>query len=164
MMKLIVTSFSLAILTLYASGIHSETLCKSTERIAFNCQLRNGISSLCEVNDGGAFIYRNGTSDNIRLEVSSPPSGRTSFRISSTPYAGGSETHISFSRYRHVYFLYDKIVKTDDGPESSAGVTVFNAGRKVVDQTCLNDASIHSIAYDALPWEEYRDIWQVEKR
>jgi hypothetical protein len=63
-----------------------------------------------------------------------------------------------------MYVIYDRTVKTEDGPKFSAGVTVFRAGRKVVDRSCLNDASIHSIAYNALPREEYRDIWQLEKR
>lgn len=158
MKKATVVNLGLMALLIYAGRSHSGTLCRATETLIFNCEMAKEVSSLCRAKANGTFTYRNGKPGEIKLEVASPPAGRTEFRLSSAPYAGGGEAHIRFTRFRYTYILYDRTVKTADGPEFSAGVVVLKDGRMVSKKRCANDASILADAYELLPREEFHDL------
>jgi hypothetical protein len=135
------------------SGVHSEGICKDNEAIIFNCEMPKSVSSLCRSKDSGIFTYQ------INLELSDRGISKgQSFYFSNTPYAGGGEAHIRISRSGYTYYLYDKTVKTEDGPAFSAGIVVYRGERKISNLICSNDASIRRNAYDDITKESYRSI------
>jgi hypothetical protein len=154
--KLIVISL---VSTLAVSCAYAEGMCKAQETVILNCELQKSISSLCENKDTGVLSYRNGFANKIKLEISDEDSREGEvFYFSNTPYAGGGEAHIRFSRIGYTYYLYDKTIKTDDGPSFSAGIVVYKAERKISNLICENDTSIRQNAYDHITKESYRSI------
>lgn len=141
-----------------AMGAHAEGLCESREAVIFNCELIKSVSSLCRSNDNHVLTYRNGSKGDLNLQISDERGGGVNFYFSSTPYSGGGESHIRFSRFHYTYYLYDKIVKSDDGPIFSAGIIIYKDDRKVANLFCKNDATIRESAYDTITRETYRSI------
>ncbi|MGU7775355.1 hypothetical protein ACV229_34950 [Burkholderia sp. MR1-5-21] len=134
----------------------AEGLCATKETVIFNCEFKNSVSSLCQSLEGGALIYRNGVDGRINLKISD---GKNDvFFFSNTPYAGGGEAHIRFSRSGYTYYLYDKTVKGDEGPVFSAGIVIYKGGKKISSFACINDASIRAGAYQSISREKYRSI------
>lgn len=158
MKKNITVIISLANL-IAVSCAHAEGMCKEREAEIFTCETQKSISSLCKSKDTDTLSYRNGLANRINLEVSesSDRKGKV-FYFSSTPYSGGGEAHIRFSRAGYTYYLYDKTIKTDDGPTFSAGIVVYKGATKISNQVCGNDASIHQSAYSDITKESYRSI------
>ena len=79
----------------------SETLCLSDEKVAFTCNIKVRIASLCASTivdpDKGNIQYRFGTRSNIEFQFPSVPSGQgREFHLSLATYGGGGETHIRF--------------------------------------------------------------------
>lgn len=141
------------------SSVHSEGMCKDSETVIFNCEMPKSVSSLCESKGADTLSYRNGIGGKINLELSDSDIPKEQiFYFSNTPYAGGGEAHIRFSRSGFTYYLYDKSVKTEDGPTFSAGIVVYRGERKISNLICSNDASIRRNAYDDITKESYRSI------
>jgi hypothetical protein len=143
----------------FVTVVRAEGLCQAGETAIFNCELPKSVSSLCQAGDNGILTYRNGVNGKINLKISDE--GETKGRVfyfSSTPYAGGGEAHVRFSRSHYTYYIYDKAMKTDDGPVFSAGVVIYKDGGKVANLVCSNDASIRESAYHTLTKEAYRSI------
>jgi hypothetical protein len=139
--------------------VHAEGLCTIKETAIFNCELQKSTASLCQSIENETLIYRNGVDGNLNLQVSDGKgSKKDTFYFSSAPYAGGGEAHIRFSRLGYTYYLYDKVVKTDEGPTFSAGIVIYRGGRKISNLMCSNDASIRSGAYQSIAKEAYRSI------
>ncbi|MEM5342890.1 hypothetical protein [Paraburkholderia azotifigens] len=139
---------------------HAEGMCKQDEQVVFNCELKKSTASLCIDKKTRKFVYRNGTRDKMDLQVPARDKGEDAnpFQFSNVPYAGGGEAHVRFERGDYNYYLYDKTVKTADGPEMSAGIVVFRQKRKIAEMACQNDASVHQEAYEEMPKETYLDI------
>jgi hypothetical protein len=141
------------------SCAYAEGLCKERETAIFNCELQKSTSSMCESNDTGVLFYRNGVVNQIDLEFSDNGARKGKiFYFSNAPYAGGGEAHIRFSRSGYTYYLYDKTVRTGEGPTFSAGVVVYKRTQKISNLICGNDASIHQNAYHSITKERYRSI------
>lgn len=141
------------------SSVHAEGMCKGGEAVVFNCETQKSVSSLCESKGTGVLSYRNGVAGRINFELSDSGAQKGRFfYFSNTPYAGGGEAHIRFSRSGYTYYLYDKSIKTDDGPMFSAGVVVYRGEKKISSSICNNDASIRRNAYDDITKEIYRSI------
>jgi hypothetical protein len=132
-------------------------LCSEKEVVVFNCELKKSVSSLCKSEEDGALVYRNGMNGVVNLKVSDS-AGRKVFYFSNALYAGGGEAHIRFYRSGYTYYLYDKVIKEDDGPVFSSGIVVYRQGRKISNFVCDNDASIRADAYKKIIREGYRDI------
>lgn len=144
---------------IFQTTVFAEGLCPNDELEVFNCQHTQKFASLCKKKETGIFTYRHGTKDNIDLIISDEDNHKGSvFYFSNTTYAGGGEAHIRFSKGKFTYFLYDKTIKTDDGPEFSAGIAVYRGASKISNSLCLNDASIHQDAYIDITKETYKDI------
>ncbi|WP_157650077.1 hypothetical protein [Burkholderia ubonensis] len=151
---------SVAILSL-ASIVtaHAEGMCTEKETVIFNCELEKTISSLCQSTESGALTYRNGSDGRIGFQISdSKRIKKDVFYFSNIPYAGGGEAHIRFSRLGYTYYLYDKTIRSDEGPTFSAGIVVYRGGKKISNISCNNDASIREKAYQAIAREKYRSI------
>ncbi|MCC8392454.1 hypothetical protein LJ656_07625 [Paraburkholderia sp. MMS20-SJTR3] len=149
-----------AIISLVAPvAAHAEGLCTAKETAIFNCELEKSISSLCQSTENGALTYRNGSDGNINLQISHS-SGITKdiFYFSNARYAGGGEAHIRFSRQGYTYYLYDKTIKTEEGPTFFAGIVVYKGRKKISNRVCNNDASIREKAYQGIVREEYESI------
>jgi hypothetical protein len=146
--------------TLFAtSSAHAEGMCKPDEQVIFNCELKKSVASFCSSPDRHTFTYRNGTTKKIDLEMTGTSTSNDGvFFFSNVPYAGGGEAHIRFSRGDYTYYLYDKTVKTEDGPVFSAGIAIYHGTKKISNPVCENDASIHQQAYENMVKEEYRNI------
>jgi hypothetical protein len=141
------------------SNLQAEGMCKGREMVIFNCETKKSVSSLCESKESGVLSYRNGVAGKINLELSDNGIRRGQiFYFSSTPYAGGGEAHIRFARSGYAYYLYDKSIKTEDGPAFSAGIVVYRGERKISSLVCKNDASIRQNAYNDITKEDYRGI------
>nr|WP_158447176.1 hypothetical protein [Paraburkholderia sp. BL8N3] len=141
------------------SGAYAEGMCKERETTIFNCELHKSISSMCEAKETGVVYYRNGATNKINLEVSDSDAGKGKvFYFSNTPYAGGGEAHLRFSKSGFTYYLYDKTIMAEDGPTFSAGIVVYKGKRKISNLVCGNDASIHQNAYHNITKERYRSI------
>ncbi|WP_322015971.1 hypothetical protein [Paraburkholderia sp. J12] len=141
-----------------ATVAHAEGMCKSGELTIFNCALSKSISSLCQSSDKGVLTYRNGIDREVRFELSNKGNQNSPvFFFSNTPYAGGGEAHIRFSNQEYTYYLYDKTIKTDEGPTFSAGIVIYKKN-KISNLVCSNDASIHEEAYQSMTKEAYRSI------
>jgi hypothetical protein len=140
-------------------GAHAEGLCEADEAVIFNCELPKSISSLCQSDGDGVLTYRNGGNGKINLKISDAGEsmGRI-FYFSNVPYAGGGEAHIRFSRSNYTYYLYDKTMKTDNGPAISAGVVIYKDGERIANLACSNDASMRERAYHAITKEDYQSI------
>lgn len=151
---------SVSILTFVsAAAAHAEGLCTTKETAIFNCELEKSASSLCQSTENGTLIYRNGIDGRINLQISdNKKSKKDVFYFSNTPYAGGGEAHIRFSRFGYTYYLYDRTVKTDEGPTFSAGIVIYKGKKKISNLTCNNDASIREVAYQLITKEAYRSI------
>ncbi|WP_175946515.1 hypothetical protein [Burkholderia pyrrocinia] len=153
---------SVAIISLELTvSAHAEGLCAAKETAIFNCELRKSVSSLCQSKENGILTYRNGLDGKINLQTSDNSEGKNEndvFYFSNRPYAGGGEAHIRFSRLGYTYYLYDKTVKTDEGPTFSAGVVVYKGKKKISNLVCDNDASIRADAYQSIVRESYRAI------
>jgi len=142
-----------------AVSAHAEGLCTSNETAVFNCELKKSVSSLCQSTENGILTYRNGLDGKINFQISGNNEGKKDvFYFSNRPYAGGGEAHIRFSRLGYTYYLYDKTVKTDDGPTFSAGIAVYKGEKKISNSACNNNASIRSSAYQSISREMYRSI------
>lgn len=141
------------------TGAHAEGLCKPGEAVIFNCELPKSISSLCQSDVDGALTYRNGVNGKINLKISDAGENMGKiFYFSNVPYAGGGEAHIRFSRSKYTYYLYDKTMKTDDGPAFSAGIVIYENGERIANLACSNDASIRERAYHTITKEDYHSI------
>ncbi|WP_233802931.1 hypothetical protein [Paraburkholderia sp. HP33-1] len=152
---LIILMFNLIAVTV----AYAEGMCKSGEKAIFNCELSKSTSSLCQSMDSGALTYRNGVDGKIRFELSNHDvENGPVFYFSNIPYAGGGEAHIRFSSQEYTYYLYDKTVKTDEGPTFSAGIVIYKKQNKISNLVCSNDASIHESAYQSITKEPYRPI------
>lgn len=146
-------------ISLYASIVYAEGLCSMDESVVFNCELDKTIASLCESKKGSDLVYRAGMTGKLDMKVSSDePAGGGVFFFSYTPYAGGGEAHIRFSRSAYTYYLYDKTVKSDDGPISSAGIVIYKGGEEISNRVCRNDASIRKIGYESIETETFHAI------
>lgn len=157
------TSNNWSILTLMillaANADASESMCGSRESVIFNCDLGRSVASLCMSRISGLSVYRKGTSKKLELVLNERRNGRGAlFFLSNTQYAGGYESHIRFSNDNVTYILYDKSVKTDDGPEASAGIVIYEKGRKLANLVCENDASISAATYEVMRKEGYTAI------
>lgn len=151
-------SVALISLALTASA-HAEGLCAAKETAIFNCELKKSVSSLCQSTENGILTYRNGLDGKIDLQISGNNEGKKDvFYFSSRPYAGGGEAHIRFSRLGYMYYLYDKTVKAGEGPTFSAGIVVYEGGKRISNFVCNNDASIRASAYQSIVREMYRTI------
>lgn len=155
--------FFATVLLLITGGTHltasAEGLCIGAESALFNCDLQNGTASLCESNNDGTLTYRNGTRSEINLEISDVGKcGEKVFYLSDASYAGGGEAHIRFQNGKYSYFLYDRTVKTEDGPEFIAGIAVYREDKKIANLLCKNDASIKQGAYLRINREKYKAI------
>jgi len=140
------------------AAAHAEGLCSTEEAAVFNCELKASVSSLCQSTENGSLIYRNGVGEKINLQISDKKNKRNVFFLSNTPYSGGGETHIRFSRMGYTYYLYDKVIKVDDGPETFAGIVVYKKNKKIYSLACNNNASIRASAYQSISREKYRSI------
>jgi hypothetical protein len=153
--RIILISF----IALNVAPVYAEGLCVARETIIFNCELKKSVASLCRSDADGTLIYRNGTDEKLNMQLSDAGINKNIvFFFSSIPYAGGGESHIRFSRSTYTYYLYDKTVKTSDGPEFRAGIAIYKGQRKISDLACENDASIHAAAYTSIAREPYRSI------
>ncbi|GAA7765430.1 hypothetical protein HpMS107_37360 [Helicobacter pylori] len=106
----------------------------------------------------GLLVYRNGTREKIDMEISDGGRKNNKFYFSYRPYAGGGEAHIKFSNNGYRYYIYDKIIKADDGHDFSAGIVVYRGDKKVANLGCINNASIRQQAYSSITRESYRNI------
>ncbi|MGF6853908.1 hypothetical protein [Paraburkholderia sp. CI3] len=114
-----------------AMGAHAEGLCTINETAIFNCELEKSVSSLCQSTENGTLTYRNEVDGKINLQISdSKRKKKDVFYFSNTPYAGGGEAHIRFSRLGYTYYLYDRTIKTDEGPTFYAGIAVYKGKKK----------------------------------
>ncbi|APA89754.2 hypothetical protein BJG93_30255 (plasmid) [Paraburkholderia sprentiae WSM5005] len=157
--KNIYFGFLFAIIVNFTAAAHAEGMCQASEEAVFNCVLGRTTASLCEMKGTGVLTYRNGTMKKIDLEVSDMgPRNGAVFYFSNVFYAGGGEAHIRFSRARYTYYLYDKSIKTGDGPEFSAGIIVYRGSKKLLGNICGNDASIRQAAYSSITNEPYENI------
>lgn len=166
-------AFALSAVAAHAEGKPEPTLCKEQEVVVFNCLYRQKIASLCASpalsKDSGQVKYRFGMTGKIELEY---PRGdndsRERFLFSNTGYSGGGESHIRFVNAKFTYWLYDKMIRTgfpgDPGnpegtnkPVMSAGVIVLKKGARSSRLACRNNASISSVAYQALEREDFQD-------
>ncbi len=169
---------ALLCITLLAVPAHADSkvepsLCKEGEAVIFNCLHKQKIASLCASpglsKESGKVKYRFGMTSKVELEY---PRGdndsRELFLFSSTGYSGGSESHIRFVNGRFTYLLYDKMLRTGflgdpgnpDGtnnPSMSGGIIVQKKGSKASRISCRNNASISSVAYQALEKEDFQD-------
>jgi hypothetical protein len=158
-MKKIQFIIALSINLFFISSAHAEGMCREGEAAIFNCEMQRSISSLCESKDSSVVSYRNGIGEKVNIEISSDGANeRKVFYFSNTPYAGGGEAHIRFSQSGYTYYLYDKTIKSNDGPEFSAGIVVYRGERKISNLICNNDASIRQSAYHDIDKENYRSI------
>lgn len=156
--KLCIVAASLCVSWSGASSADNG-LCSSSETVIFHCELANRTAAICQTKDSRSFIYRHARKSGIDLEVSGAGAEpKTRFYFSNTPYAGGGEAHIRFSRGKYDYYLYDRVVRHDDGPETSAGMVIYKARKRVSSLHCTNDASIHQNAYSDMETEAYEDI------
>lgn len=148
-------------LTLLASTIASTcqaaSQCQKNESLIFNCITRHSRASLCESKKDETLVYRATSQGKLRLQISEPNKGSIFF-LSSTPYAGGGEAHIRFSNADYTYYLYDKTIKSDDGPIFSSGIVIYHHAKRISNLICSNDASIHQKAYGRITSEPYIDI------
>ncbi|MCA8016932.1 hypothetical protein [Burkholderia metallica] len=140
------------------AAAHAEGLCSREETAVFNCELKASVSSLCQSIENGSLIYRNGVGEKINLQISDKKNNRNVFFLSNTLYSGGGEAHIRFSRMGYTYYLYDKVIKVDDGPETFAGIVVYKKNKKIHSLACNNNASIRASAYQSISREKYRSI------
>jgi hypothetical protein len=142
---------------LFSANIRAEGMCHTNETAIFNCNLKKTTASLCESKASNILTYRNGDRTGYRLVLSD--NGKNNlFLFSNVPYAGGGEAHIRFSINDYNYYLYDKTVKTDEGPIFSAGIVIYRKEQKISNLTCNNDASIKQDAYQNFPRENYKNI------
>jgi len=154
-----VNIFLLSAFALGATASHAETLnlCTSEETDVFHCHLKKIDISLC-LSSNGSFTYRAGRGKNIGLELSQKADGQNIFFVSSVAFAGGGEGHIRFSNHDYTYFLFDRTVKSDDGPVFSSGITIYKKGKLISQSSCRNSASIHQDAHSKLSEEQYQDL------
>jgi hypothetical protein len=151
----------LALLIAFAAMVpaHAESLCILREIVIFNCELKKSTASLCKSDENGALTYRSGSNSKVNMQLSDTGKGKGSvFFFSDAPYAGGGEAHIRFSRAAYTYYLYDKTVKTTEGPEFSAGIAIYKGQRKISNFACENDASIRAEAYKSITRESFQLI------
>ncbi|HDR9046112.1 TPA: hypothetical protein QDA94_000302 [Burkholderia vietnamiensis] len=139
-------------------SVRAEGQCAVKETLIFNCELAKSTSSLCKSTENGVLTYRNRSDGKINLQISDKKRRKNVFYFSNTPYAGGGEAHIRFSRLGYTYYLYDRTIKADEGPASSAGIVVYKGEERISSLMCSNDASIHEEAYQAITREKYRSI------
>lgn len=133
--------------------------CSKNESVIFDCITEHSRVSLCESKKDEALVYRATSHGIIRLQVSEPSENKGNiFFLSSTPYAGGGESHIRFTNADHTYYLYEKNVKSDDGPIFSSGIVIYHHTNRIFDLNCKNNASIHQEAYTRIAPEPYIDI------
>lgn len=141
------------------TAAHAEGRCKSGELAIFNCELSKSTSSLCQSTASGVLTYRNGIDGKILFELSNNDNKNTPvFYFSNTPHAGGGEAHIQFPNQEYTYYLYDKRIKTDEGPIFSAGIVIYKKQKKISNLVFSNDASIRESAYQSTTKEAYRSI------
>jgi hypothetical protein len=153
--KIIVLAFGIG----FGASAHSEGLCAAGEAVIFNCDLPKSVSSLCQSDSDGTLTYRNGRDGKVNLKISDAGEKiKNIFYFSDIPYASGGESHIRFIISNYTYYIYDKVKKTDDGPEFSAGIVILKRGEKVANLVCQNDASIRERAYHTIDRESYRPI------
>ena len=70
----------------------------------------------------------------------------------------GDTNRISDSNGRVTFLLYNKSVKTDNGPEASAGIVVHKKGQKIANLSRENNVSISAEAYEAMRQEDFNAI------
>ncbi|WP_156966970.1 hypothetical protein [Paraburkholderia ferrariae] len=137
--------------------IRAEGMCNADEAVIFNCELKKTTASLCRSKKDNVLTYRDGGRAGYRLVLSD--AGKSNlFFFSNIPYAGGGEGHIRFSNNDYNYYIYDKTVKTDEGPIFSAGIVIYHNDLKIANMMCNNDASIRRDAYQNFPRENYKNI------
>jgi hypothetical protein len=159
-MKITISWFMISLINLFGANAYaSENMCIGGESELFNCDLGRSAASLCMSRTSGLLVYRKGAPKKLELVLSERRyGGGTLFLLSNTQYAGGYESHIRFSNRSVTYLLYDKSVKTDGGPEASAGIVVYEKGQKLANLICENDASFSAKAYEAMRTEDYQPI------
>ncbi|WP_321783649.1 hypothetical protein [Paraburkholderia sp. J94] len=159
MKTIVALTISMTSLALQTTA-HAEAMCKPGEQPIFNCELKASVASLCLDASKKIFVYRNGTTGKLNLQVprSDDLATGSPFHFSYAPYSGGGEAHVRFRQGAYNYYLYDRTYRTDDGPDFSAGIVIFKNDRKIANLACTNDASIHQQAYMQIPQETYRDI------
>ncbi|HLJ26426.1 MAG TPA: hypothetical protein VKY85_06935 [Candidatus Angelobacter sp.] len=152
-----------------AAPPEEKFLCQKDEQVVFGCNLGNKIVSLCASSGPSPrFQYRAGSSKHMELQFPSVPGpAQDNFWFSSTAFSGGGSAHIRFKIADYEYLLFDYTMRTGFGadghnnPEFGAGVAVLRGGNVISTQSCKNDASIQSLAYDQLPKEEYTSYKRI---
>jgi len=142
-------------------------LCTKDEKVVFGCNLDKKVLSLCASNSSSsslpAFQYRFGMPGRLELQFPNVPSpAKNRFWFSSTMFSGGGSAHVRFVNADYEYVLFDSTVRTGFGNDgrndtkSDAGIVIFHQGKTVSVRHCTNDASIHAVAYEQMPREEYQ--------
>ena len=142
-------------------------LCRKGEQVVFGCNLGRKVLALCAASGPSSmspmnFQYRFGTPSRLELQFPDTPSpAKDHFWSSSTAYSGGGAAHIRFANADYEYVLFDSVVRTNFGksrrhnPKFDAGLLILHQGKTVSLRHCTNDASIHAVAHDQIPPEEY---------
>jgi hypothetical protein len=136
---------------------HSDKICENAGTLIFNCKLPRSTASLC-MSRTGSLTYTAQSFKGNALKLTNLGDKGTKFRFSNVAFSGGGEAHIRFQNNGYEYFLFDKTVKTNEGPDFNAGILVYRSNRRIASFTCENDASIHEDAYTQLPREQFRSI------
>jgi hypothetical protein len=149
----------------------SETLCLSDEKVAFTCNIKVRIASLCASTivdpDKGNIQYRFGTRSNIEFQFPSVPSGQgREFHLSLATYGGGGETHIRFRNGSFEYIIYEKTTKGEKDQEGirptlfNSGVVVRKGGKQIANYRCnaAENAGISSFVYNFFPLESFEQL------
>lgn len=150
-----------AILFLFAQLAHSQTLCKSSEKVFFSCAIKNKILSLCSSpnlsRDSGYVKYRFGTPNKIELsfpEKEEHPKGRFFYNGVATP--GGILNHMSFRNGNYGYVVYDDTYTDNQDVNENkeiAGVVIIHNHKVVKDLSCSSmktrtEMNLGEISYD----------------
>jgi hypothetical protein len=171
MRRLLLISIMLVCMVAVAAAPEGKFLCLKDEQVVFGCNLSNKVLSLCASNSSSAsptFQYRFGAPGHLELQFPNIPGpAKDHFWFSSTAFSGGGSAHIRFVNTGYEYVLFDSTVRTNFGksgrhdPRFDAGIVVLHEGKTVSIRYCTNDASIHAVAYEQMPREEYQDYEEI---
>lgn len=125
-----------------ASAAAAKSLCRSGEKVLFQCMVAGGkLVALCAPPDGEAIVhYRFGRPGAVELAHSG--GGAEGFRWAQAGYSGGGEAQVSFTREGHEYVVYSRTIRTGFGPDGhnnpkfEDGVFVRKDGRLIADRRC----------------------------
>ncbi len=150
-----------SILFLFSQLAHSQSLCKSSERVFFSCNIKNKVLSLCSspnLNRNSGYVqYRFGTTRKIELsfpEKEEHPKGRFFYNGVATP--GGILNHMSFKSGSYGYVVYDDTYIDNQNIRNNkelAGVAVIHKQKVIKDLSCSSmknrvEMNLGEITYD----------------